>query len=67
MNIHQKFVEIYCATTILVIGQYFENPFSEENEIEGFKRPLNSFESSDDEEIEENFESKLLKKRKFSF
>jgi hypothetical protein len=49
INIHQKFVEIYCATTILVIGQYFENPFNRENEIEGFKRPLNSFESSDDE------------------
>lgn len=64
---YQKFIEIYCATTILVIGQFFENPFNMENEVKGLKRSLNSFSSDDEEESTEKFETKPQKKRKFSF
>jgi hypothetical protein len=64
---YQRFIEVYCATTILVIGQYFENPFNKENEVKGFKRSLNSFSSDNDEELEEKFETTPQKKRKFSF
>jgi hypothetical protein len=67
LNKYQKFIDIYCATTILVVGQYFENPFNKENEIKGFKRSLNSFSSDDDEESGEKFEATPQKKRKFSF
>lgn len=67
LNQYQKFIDIYCATTILVIGQFFENPFNKENEVKGFKRSLNSFSSDDDEESEEKFETAPQKKRKFSF
>lgn len=67
MSKYQRFIEVYCATTILVIGQFFENPFNKENEVKGFKRSLNSFSSDDDEELEEKFETAPQKKRKFSF
>jgi hypothetical protein len=29
MLAHQKFMEIYCVTTILVLAEYFENPYYE--------------------------------------
>jgi hypothetical protein len=64
---YQRFIEIYCATTILVIGQFFENPFNMENEVKGLKRSLNSFSSDDEEESGEKFETTPQKKRKFSF
>jgi hypothetical protein len=67
LNKYQKFIDIYCATTILLVGQYFENPFNKENEIKGFKRSLNSFSSDDDEDSGEKFEVTPQKKRKFSF
>lgn len=64
---YERFMEVYCATTILVIGQFFENPFNMENDINGLKRPLNSFSSDDEEESTEKFETTPQKKRKFSF
>jgi hypothetical protein len=64
---YQRFIDVYCATTILVIGQFFENPFNKANEVDGFKRPLNSFSSEEEEESVEKFETSRKKKRKFSF
>jgi hypothetical protein len=59
-------MEIYCATTIMVIGQFFENPFSAESESNDFKRPLSPFSLSEDDE-DEQVETSPQKKRKFSF
>lgn len=67
LNKFQRFIDVYCATTILVIGQFFENPFNKENEINGFKRSLNSFSSEEEEDSVEKFETSPKKKRKFSF
>lgn len=64
---YERFIEVYCATTILVIGQFFENPFNMESEIKGLKRPLNSFSSDEEEDSAEKFETTPQKKRKFSF
>ena len=44
----KKFLEVYCATTIFVIAQYFENPYSSE-EMGCFKRQLSPWSSEDDE------------------
>jgi hypothetical protein len=62
----QKFLEVYCATTILVIAQYFENPFNEESDCSGFKRSLDPFSLEEDEE-DERVVTQPQKKRKFSF
>jgi hypothetical protein len=67
MTKYQKFIEIYCATTILVIAQFFENPYNAEEELKGFKRSFNSYSSEEDDETEEKVETTLQKKRKFSF
>jgi len=45
----KKFIEIYCATTILVIAQYFENPYSDD-ESGGLKRPLSPWSLEGSEE-----------------
>lgn len=50
---YQKFIEIYCSTTILIIAQEFGNPFNVENEPKGLKRSLNSFSEDDEDSIEE--------------
>lgn len=50
---YQKFIEIYCSTTILIIAQEFGNPFNVENEPKGFKRSLNSFSEEEEDSIEE--------------
>ena len=52
---------------MLVIAQYFENPYS--SEVMGcFKRQLSPWRSEDDDEEEEGYLSSTpAKKRKFSF
>lgn len=60
----RKFIEIYCATVILVITEYFQNPYFVEEGGEA-KRPL-VFDFSDSEESEVSFSSPLVKKRKMS-
>jgi hypothetical protein len=61
----KKFVEVFCATAILVIAQYFVNPYSDD-ERGCLKRPLSPW-SLEDSEEEESFEPVPSKKRKFSF
>lgn len=41
-------MEAYCATILLVIAQYFENPFSD-CEAGGLKRPLSPWSLEDSE------------------
>ena len=61
----KKFLEVFCATAMMVIAQYFVNPYSDD-EIGCLKRPLSPW-SQEDSEEEENFEPVRSKKRKFSF
>jgi hypothetical protein len=61
----KRFLEVFCATTILVIAQFFVNPYSDD-ESAGLKRPLSPW-SLEDSDEEENFEPSLFKKRKLSF
>lgn len=57
----KEFLEVYCATVMVVTAQYFQNPYSDDQD--GFKRP---FVLSDDSE-EDSIEPTPCKKRKFSF
>jgi hypothetical protein len=48
---YSQFMKIYCATLILVIAQFFENPYNQQEEgNNGFKRPLSPASSEDEEE-----------------
>ncbi len=68
MTKYQRFIEVYCATTILLIAQYFPNPYHEKVEDKGLKRSLNSFSSDEEEEESEpKIETQPKKKRKLSF
>ena len=50
------FLEAFCTTVLLTITGYFSNPyFTDDSQIDGFKRPWNWDISSDLEE--ESFES----------
>lgn len=60
-----RFMEVFCATVLLVIGQFFENPYNG-GERSDFKRPLSPFSLEEDEE-EREMEVGPLKRRKFSF
>lgn len=62
----RRFIEVFCATTMLVIAQYFVNPYSDD-ESGCLKRPLSPWSYEDSEEEEENYEPLLRKQRKFSF
>ena len=62
----KKFLEVFCATTMMVIAQYFVNPYSDD-ESGGLKRPLSPWSREESEEEEENFEPVPSKKRKYSF
>jgi hypothetical protein len=59
-----RFMEVFCATTVLVIGQFFENPYSGTGEgVDDLKRPFSPFALEQDEGDGTNPQ----KKRKFSF
>lgn len=51
---YERFIEVFCGTVALIIAQFFENPFNNENSFDGHKRPLNRFtlEEEDEESIE---------------
>ena len=49
----RRFVEVFCATAMFVIAQYFVNPYSDE-ESGCLKRPLSPW-SLEDSEEEESF------------
>jgi len=62
-------MKIYCATVILVICQFFENPYNEHDDLDVLKRPLSPFydEFSNFSDDEENkYEMLPMKKRKTS-
>ena len=62
----KRFVEVYCATAMLVVAQFFVNPYSGD-ESGCLKRPLSPWSREDSEEEEENYEPSIRKLRKFSF
>ena len=62
----RRFVEVYCATAMLVTAQYFVNPYSGD-ESGCLKRPLSPWSREDSEEEQENYEPSIRKIRKFSF
>jgi hypothetical protein len=58
-----RFSEVYCCTVMLVIGQFFENPYS--GLIDELKRPSGEFALEEEQEGSEA--NGPQKKRKFSF
>lgn len=62
------FLEVFCTTIFLVIGQFFENPYSGVGMGNGdLKRPLSPFSLEDEEEGDDEVQMNPLKRRKFSF
>lgn len=61
----KSFLEVFCATSALMIGRFFENPFFGNDNCDGLKRTLSPF--SLDDEDSPSCEEAPRKIRKYSF
>ena len=61
----KSFLEIFCATSALMIGRFFENPFFGNDGCDGLKRSLSPF--SLDDEDSPSCDEAPRKIRKYSF
>jgi len=61
----KSFLEVFCATSAMMIGRFFENPFFGNNDCDGLKRSLSPFSLEDEDSPSYDEAPRKIRKNSF--